>query len=157
MKPDGSDLESRKPVNCCECRAYVHDISFDKLPTRAIKDSAPGTIPSITSIINPSFSTTGTFPRDWKIVEVSPVLKEGDFKEPGNNRPISLLPVLTKVCGKAVLNQLTPYLTTNKRLVVEQTGNKKWHSTETPLIASMDTILEAVDKKELTAKLSIWI
>ena len=79
MNPDGSDLESRKPVNCCE------------------------------------------------------------------------------VCEKAVLKELTPYLTTNKRLAVEQSGNKKWHSTETSLTASTDTILEAVDKKELTAKLSIWI
>ena len=86
---------------------------------------------------------------------MSPVLKEGDFEEPGNNRPISLLPVLSK--EKAVLNQLTPYLTTNKRLAVEQSGNKKWHSTESSLIASTDTILEAVDKKELTAKSSIWI
>ena len=98
-----------------------------------------------------------TFPRDWKIAEVSPILKEGDFQEPGNNRPISLLPILSRVCEKAVLNQLTPYLTKNKRLAVEQSGNKRWHSTETSLIASTDTILEAVDKKELTAKSSIWI
>ena len=128
-----------------------------QVKTHAIKDSVPGIIPSITSIINSSFSTTSTFPRDWKIAEVSPILKEGDFEEPGNNRPISLLPILSKVCEKAVLNQLTPYLTKNKRLAVEQSGNKKWHPTKTCLIASTDTILDAVDKKELTAKSSIWI
>ena len=88
---------------------------------------------------------------------MSQILKEGDFEEPGNNRPISLLPILSKVCEKAVLNQLTPYLTKNKRLAVEQSGNKKWHPTKTCLIASTDTILDAVDKKELTAKSSIWI
>lgn len=88
---------------------------------------------------------------------MSPVLKEGDFDEPGNNRPISLLPVLSKVCKKVVLNQLTPYLTTNKRLAVEQSGKKKWHSTETSLTVSTDTILDVVDKKELTAKSSLWI
>ena len=96
-----------------------------QVKTHTIKDSAPGIIPSITSIINSSFSTTCTFPRDWKIAEVSPTLKESDFEEPGNNRPISLLPILSKVCEKAVLNQLTPYLTKNKRLAVEQSGNKK--------------------------------
>ena len=116
----------------------------------SVKDSAPGVIPSITAIINSSF-TTSTFPRDWQIAEVSPILKQGDFEEPGNNRPISLLPILSEVCEKVVLNQLTPYLTTNKRLAVEQSGNKKWHSTETSLIASTDTILEAVDKRKLTA------
>ena len=88
---------------------------------------------------------------------MSSILKEGDFEEPGNNRPISLLPILSRVCEKAVLNQLTPYLTKNKRVAMEQSGNKRWHSTETSLIASTDTILEAVDKKELTAKSSIWI
>lgn len=28
---------------------------------------------------------TGTFPRDWKSAEVSPILKGGDFEEAGNN------------------------------------------------------------------------
>ena len=49
----------------------------------------------------------GTFPGDWKIADVSPILKEGDFEEAANNRPISLLPILSKVCEKAALNQLT--------------------------------------------------
>ena len=66
------------------------------LPARAIKDSAPGIIPSITAIINSSF-TTSTFIRDWNIAEVSPILKEGDFEEPSGNRPISLLAILPRV------------------------------------------------------------
>ena len=123
---------------------------IDKLPARVIKDSAPVIIPSITSIINTSL-TTSTFPADWKIAEVSPILKEGDFEEAGNNRLISLLPILSKVCEKAALNQLMPYLTANKRLAVTQSGNKKWHSTETSLVASTDTILEAIDNRKLTA------
>ena len=75
-----------------------------------------------------------TYPGDWRIAEVWPVLKEGDFEQPSNNRPISLLPILSKVCEKVVLHQPTPYLKTNKRLMVEQSREKKLHSTETSLI-----------------------
>ena len=50
-------------------------------------------------------------------------------------------------CEKAALNQLTPYL---KTLAVNR-GEKKWHSIETSLIVSMDTILEVVNKRKLTA------
>ena len=32
-----------------------------------------------------------------------------------------------------------------------QSGNKKWHSTETSVIETTDTILNAIDKKKLTA------
>ena len=66
---------------------------IDKLPTYVIKDSAPVITPSTTSIIIASL-TTSTSPRDWKIAEVSPILKEGDFEDAGNNRPISLWPIL---------------------------------------------------------------
>ena len=50
-----------------------------------------------------------------------------------------------------VLNQVVPYLDINKRLSTEQSGNKKYHSTETTLIETTDTFLHAIDKKEVTA------
>ncbi|CAB3980661.1 Hypothetical predicted protein [Paramuricea clavata] len=90
------------------------------------------------------------FPNTWKIVEVTPIPKEGDHELANNNRPISLLPVLSKVCERVALDQLTSYLTTNHHLSVHQSGNKTWHSTETSLIHSTDSILKAIDQKKVT-------
>jgi hypothetical protein len=70
-----------------------------------------------------------------------------------NNRPVSLLPAIAKICERVALNQLTDYLVRYKRLSRHQSGNKKHHSTETLNIFITDTILEAMDKKHLTALL----
>ena len=74
----------------------------------------------------------------------------GDHEQAINNRPISLLPVLSKVCERAAYNQLTSYLLEKERLTQQQSGNKKWHSTETSVIQTTDAILNAIDKKKLT-------
>ena len=49
------------------------------------------------------------------------------------------------------LNQLTSYLTSNQRISAKQSGNKRWHSTETALISSTDFVLRAIDQKKITA------
>ena len=89
--------------------------------------------------------------RAWNKAKVITVPKDGDHEQAENNRPISLLPVLSKICERAALDQLTPYLVLNKKLSTKQSGNKKFHSTETSLIKITDTILKAIDKKEITA------
>ena len=131
--------QKRQAVHCLDVEKIVSSLStknfiyiapgLDEIPIRVIR--LP--LHCISAIINSSF-TTSTYPGDWRIAEVWPVLKEGDFEQPSNNRPISLLPILSKVCEKVVLHQPAPYLKTNKRLVVEQSRKKKLHSTETSLI-----------------------
>ena len=68
-----------------------------------------------------------------------------------NNGPISLLPVLSKVCKRVAYDQLVEYLTFKKRLSSKQSGNKRGFSTETLLINITDSILNAIDQKKLTA------
>ena len=123
---------------------------IDKVPTRVIKDCLPIILPFVTSIINASLSSS-TFPGIWKTAEITPTPKQGNNELPNNNRPISLLPVLSKVCERVAYNQFVTYLTTKKRLTTKQNGSKKWHSTETSLLRTTDAFLKGIDNKKLTA------
>ena len=88
-------------------------------------------------------------------MEVVPIPKEGNHKIASNNRPISLLPILSKVCEKVALNQLTEYLNKYNLLSPCQSGNKRNHSTETININTTDRILKSMDQKKLTALILI--
>ena len=123
----------------------------DKIPIRVIKDCIIPTSPVITSIINTSLIMSA-YPIAWKIAKVTPIPKEKEHQElANNNRPISLLPVLSKVCERVAYNQFAEYLTSKQRLSSNQSGNKRGFSTETSPTNITDSILNAIDQKELTA------
>ena len=82
--------------------------------------------------------------------EVTPIPKQGNHELPNNNRSISLLPALSKVCERAAYHQFVTYLTTTEGLTTKQSGNEKCFSTETPLIQTTDAFLKAIDDKKLT-------
>ena len=151
-----SDQFTFEPVECSFVEYIVKSIpdnkapGIDKVLIRVIKDCLPVFVPLITSILNKSL-VNNIFPSALKIAEVISILKEGDHEQANNNRPIFLLPVLSKVYERIALNQLTSYLTINRRLSVHQSGNKTWHSTEASLIHSTDSILKAIDQKKVTA------
>ena len=94
-----------KPVDSDDIQNIINSMptnkapGHDKISVRVIKDSLPVILPSITSIFNTSL-LTGQFPRAWKKAEVVTVPKDGDREQAENNRPISLLPVLLKVCER---------------------------------------------------------
>ena len=122
---------------------------IDKVSLAAVKDALPIILPALTEIVNCSLLTS-VFPAAWKHSEVIPILKERDHETPNDNRPVSLLPVASKVCERVALNQLMEYMSQEKSLMDHQSGNKKLHSTETLNIFVSDMILEAIDRKELT-------
>lgn len=69
---------------------------LDNISARLLKEAAPIVTRSLTFIINLSI-TTGVFPNAWKIAKVSPIFKEDVKTDPNNYRPISVLPVVSKL------------------------------------------------------------
>ena len=79
-------------------------LGYDRIPFFVIRDCLPHVLPTLTALVNLSFASSA-FPRALKKSVVVPHLKDGDREVPNNNRPILLLPVLSKVTKKIALNQ----------------------------------------------------
>ena len=122
---------------------------LDKVTVRVLKDSLPTTLFAITNPVNTSFSTN-TFARAWKLAEVIPLVKSGDADKPSNTCPISLLPIMSKVCERAAHSQFANFLEQNENIAKLQNGNRKLHSTETALLYFTDEILKNMDDKKVS-------
>ena len=126
----------------------------DKLHMAVVKDALPAILPILTEIINSSLLTS-LFPSPWNESEIVPIPKDGGDPEIANeNRPVSLLPVLSKICERVALNQFTKYATRRNCLSEHQNGNKKRHSTETLNILMSDLALEAMEQGYLAQSVS---
>ena len=68
---------------------------------------------------------------------------------------MSLLPILSKVIERLAQKQFSDSLTSNTKLSIHQSGNKKHNSTETALVYVTDQLLKAVDEKTVCIPVSI--
>ena len=78
------------------------------------------------------------FPNGWKIAKVTPLFKKGSKCELGNYRPISAMPLVSKVFEKNIYHQLYDYLQDNRLLNTYQSGFRSMHSTRTALLETMN-------------------
>ena len=122
---------------------------YDNLSVRLIKDAAPFIVYPLTYIFNLSLEM-GKFPDALKIAKVTPLYKKGSKDDPGNYRPISVLPVIAKVFEKLVNGRLMDFLESNDILYRHQYGFRKRYSTKLSLINLVNTLLQAIDKGEIT-------
>ena len=83
------------------------------------------------------------------------MFKKGSKTDPSNYRPISLLPLLSKVFERVVLNQTEEFLSLNKVFYDYQSGFRKKHSTDTCLSFLNDKILKGFDDGLLTGMILI--
>lgn len=84
----------------------------------------------------------------WKSAIVTPIFKSGDHHSTCNYRPISILPIMSKVAEKCVAEQITHYLNNSSfTLHPMQFGFRSNHSTETSNCFFIEKIKSLQDKR----------
>ena len=93
----------------------------------------------LTHCINVSLETSD-IPIDFKTAKVVPLYKKGNKNEEGNYRPVSILPVVSKIFERVVYNQVCTYLNENNLIFPYQSGFRTGYCTDTALIYLGDKI-----------------
>ena len=116
----------------------------DGITAQMLKATGTTIVKSITKLFNLSLKT-GIFPIDWKFARVVPIPKTGNPESPSNYRPISILPIISKLLEKHVHNLLYQHLSNNCPLSPNQWGFTEGKSTTTALLSFVHECQEALD------------
>ena len=98
----------------------------------------------LTHMCNLSFKR-GIFPVQLKIANVVPTYKTGNEHVFSNFRPVSVIPVFSRLLEKLMYKRLMDFITRNKLLYKHQFGFQKGKSTYMALMLLVDKITEALD------------
>ena len=120
---------------------------FDKINAKLFKSTYKSILPVLRHFFNICLNQ-GVFPKALKIGVVKPVFKGGDDDRFSNYRPISILPVLSKVLEKIIHAQLMAHFRDNNLLCSKQFGFRKAHCTYMPILLVQDLITKAWENNE---------
>lgn len=99
----------------------------------------------LTHICNLSM-VSGTFPSSWKTALVVPVHKSGPKDTPDNYRPISLLPIPSKILEKIVNKRLVKFIEEHHLISDRQFGFRHGKSNEQATELLTDIVSSTLDK-----------
>ena len=107
--------------------------------------------PTLSHIISILFNKSvnqGIFPDELKNAKVIPIHKDDSIFEVSNYRPISLLPIFSKIFEKLMYARIIGFINKNNILYKNQFGFQKNMSTELAVNALLNNIINALDNKE---------
>ena len=103
------------------------------------------TAPSLTKLFNLSIGS-GCFPTAWKCARVTPIFKSADPALPSNYRPISILPIVSKVLERHVYNLVSNHLALSSPISAFQWGFMPKRSTTSALCTLTHDCLKCLDE-----------
>ena len=120
---------------------------WDELKPLVMKNIKESIKKPLTHIFDKSFSS-GLFPSELKIANVVPIFKSGDEMVFSNYRPVSVLPIFSKLSERLMYNRLICFINENKLLYDYQFGFQKGKSTYMAMVMLVEKISEALDRGE---------
>ena len=127
---------------------------IDNLSGRILKDRSKVLATPLAQICNLSIKLS-TVPDECKIAKLKPLYKKGKKTDPKNYRPISLLPVISKILEKIIHDQAMDIVTKKNILYRFQSGFRKFHSTDSCLLYLQDKVSKEFDSGLLTGMILI--
>ena len=121
---------------------------WDGIHSKIIKATYKTYLKPLTHVMNLSI-TQGFFPNQMKIARVIPLHKSGDLKNLSNYRPVSILPLFSKILERLMYDRLLSFINKHNILYKFQFGFRNNHSTNMALIVLIDKIVSAIDKGEI--------
>ena len=134
------------PINKSSC------IEF--LSSQIIRDGMAEMLTETTYLINECLRC-GVMPRKWKIGYVTPMPKGSSLKKPGNWRPVSVLPLPSKIIERAVYSQLVYHFECNNYLSKTQHGFRKGHSTAHAIFEYIQFLYDNYDCLNVTSSIFV--
>ena len=116
----------------------------DNISLRMLKYCSPFIDPFITHLVNVCLEN-GFFPDSWKLSVVQPIPKTAAPERHSDLRPISLLPVLSKILERVAYDQINSYVNSKNILPQNQSGFRKGFSTAAVLSGVLDDIVGDLD------------
>ena len=118
-------------INSISVKALKHNICVLGLP--------------VATLINMIFSQ-GIFPDVLKIARVTPIYKKGNEKDMNNYRPISILPLFSKIVEKCIKSRLEKFLNNNSLLSSTQYGFRRKLSTLDAIVSFSQYIVDNLEQ-----------
>ena len=139
-----SDIEMISLISCLgNSTSFGHDM-IDSLSVKLVAGSL---YRPLRHIVNLSIRTS-IFAMKWKMAKVIPLQKSKELNkmDPATYRPVSLLPLVSKLTERACQKQLYEHLESTGQINFNQHAYRQSLSTSTALLQLTDVIYTATDK-----------
>ena len=121
-------------------KAHGHD----NMLTRMIKNCDSNVVKPL-SITFCNSLNSGIFPENWKRSNIVAVHKKGNKQSVQNYRPVSLLPISSKIFERFIFNLLYKFVEENSLFCSNQSGLRKTDSCVNQLLSIVYEIYESFD------------
>ena len=122
--------------------------NINMFSTKILKSISNTISVPLANIINKSLNSA-IFPDSLKIAQVTPIHKEDKKTNLNNYRPISILPIFSKILEKVAYEQLYKYFESNSYLVNSQFGFRRNKSTTHAIMNFLEYLYNNLDESKL--------
>ena len=118
--------------------------TFKNIPPKVLKSNEDICCPILLKFINDCFKNN-QFPNELKIADVTPILKKDNATDMTNYRPVSILPVISKIFERIMHSQISEFIESHLSSIM--CGYRKGFNTQHALIALLEKWRSILDNR----------